>query len=213
MNGPNPSELCEELLSVAATIRDNGWHVAALKLEAAAGLIGRLQCDLVFAEETITTLSGALTSANATIAAQAARIAECVWDDCDQTAIYCAGHAREFMLPTIEQLQRELAAANERLPSEKLRHNCQMRAIERWQATHPGNDLHWPDGADLLVWLMDSVAVANARIYEMERALSYIAEFPGHVEIGANATSRYTSERLALSALSTPPVGDEHEDE
>lgn len=38
----------------------------------------------------------------------------CVWDDCDQEAIYCPGHAAEFMLPelrklsdTIDRLERE----------------------------------------------------------------------------------------------------------
>lgn len=42
----------------------------------------------------------------------------CVWDDCDQEAIYCPGHAAEFMLPelrklsdTIDRLERELAEA------------------------------------------------------------------------------------------------------
>lgn len=51
MDGLNASELCEELLSVAATIRDNGgWHIAALKVEAAAELIGRLQRELVEAK-------------------------------------------------------------------------------------------------------------------------------------------------------------------
>lgn len=30
-----------------------------------------------------------------------------------------------------------------------------QRAIKRWQAAHPGNDMVWPDGADLLVWLME----------------------------------------------------------
>lgn len=36
-----------------------------------------------------------------------------------------------------------------------LRWNADMRAIRRWQQAHPGNDLVWPDHADLCVWLMD----------------------------------------------------------
>ena len=33
-----------------------------------------------------------------------------------------------------------------------------MRAIKRWQAAHPGNDLRWPDHADLVVWLMEQLS-------------------------------------------------------
>lgn len=36
----------------------------------------------------------------------------------------------------------------------ELRWAADMRAIERWQAAHPGNDLRWPDHADLVVWLL-----------------------------------------------------------
>ena len=44
-----------ELLSVAATIRDNGgWHIAALKVEASAALIGNLLHELAAAKEKIT---------------------------------------------------------------------------------------------------------------------------------------------------------------
>jgi len=35
-----------------------------------------------------------------------------------------------------------------------LRWAADMRAIERWQAAHPGNDLMWPDHADMVVWLL-----------------------------------------------------------
>jgi hypothetical protein len=35
-----------------------------------------------------------------------------------------------------------------------LRWKADMRAIKRWQAAHPGNELVWPDHADLVVWLM-----------------------------------------------------------
>lgn len=30
-----------------------------------------------------------------------------------------------------------------------------QRAIKRWQAAHPGNDLVWPDRANMVVWLME----------------------------------------------------------
>lgn len=36
----------------------------------------------------------------------------------------------------------------------ELRFGADGRARDRWQAAHPGNDLVWPDHADLVVWLM-----------------------------------------------------------
>ena len=38
-----------------------------------------------------------------------------------------------------------------------LRWNADMRAIKHWQAAHPGNDLVWPDHADLVVWLLEQL--------------------------------------------------------
>lgn len=35
-----------------------------------------------------------------------------------------------------------------------LRWEADRRAIMRWQKAHPGNDLIWPDHADLVVWLL-----------------------------------------------------------
>lgn len=42
-----------------------------------------------------------------------------------------------------------------------LRWNADRRAIKRWQEAHPGNELTWPDHADLVVWLMEQVDNAN----------------------------------------------------
>lgn len=36
-----------------------------------------------------------------------------------------------------------------------LQWKADTRAIKRWQAAHPGNDLVWPDRADMVVWLME----------------------------------------------------------
>ena len=36
-----------------------------------------------------------------------------------------------------------------------LRWNADQRAIKRWQEANPGNDLVWPDHADLCVWLLN----------------------------------------------------------
>lgn len=38
-----------------------------------------------------------------------------------------------------------------------LRWQADMRAIKMWQSANPGNDLIWPDHADLVVWLMSQV--------------------------------------------------------
>jgi hypothetical protein len=38
-----------------------------------------------------------------------------------------------------------------------LRWKADMRAIRRWQEAHPGNDLTWPDHADLCVWLLEQL--------------------------------------------------------
>lgn len=38
-----------------------------------------------------------------------------------------------------------------------LRWEADQRAIKRWQAAHPGNDLVWPDHADLVVWLLEQL--------------------------------------------------------
>lgn len=38
-----------------------------------------------------------------------------------------------------------------------LRWKADSRAIRRWQAAHPGNELTWPDHADLVVWLMEQL--------------------------------------------------------
>ncbi len=45
----------------------------------------------------------------------------------------------------------------ERRASFDLRWDADMRAIKRWQAAHPGNDLTWPDHADMVVWLLEQI--------------------------------------------------------
>jgi hypothetical protein len=39
---------------------------------------------------------------------------------------------------------------------------AQMRAIERWQAAHPGNEMVWPDHAMLVEWLLEEIARLTA---------------------------------------------------
>lgn len=44
-----------------------------------------------------------------------------------------------------------------------MRWAADMRAIKRWQAA-TGRDLTWPDHADLVVWLLEQLDVAEAKI-------------------------------------------------
>jgi hypothetical protein len=44
-----------------------------------------------------------------------------------------------------------------------LRWKADMRAIKRWQEAHPGNDLTWPDHADLCVWLLEQLDAIAAQ--------------------------------------------------
>jgi hypothetical protein len=83
-------------------------------------------------------------------------------DDCVD-----AGCALKEMLHGVHaQVWFYLQTENKRLKDEiadyelsaKIHAECRIRAVERWQQAHPGNDLMWPDGANLLVWLMDQVA-------------------------------------------------------
>lgn len=45
-----------------------------------------------------------------------------------------------------------------------LRQKADMRAIKRWQAAHPGNDLTWPDHADMVVWLLERLDLVTTRL-------------------------------------------------
>ena len=45
-----------------------------------------------------------------------------------------------------------------------LRWKANMRAIERWQEAHPGNDLVWPDHADMVVWLLEKMDASTAAL-------------------------------------------------
>lgn len=56
---------------------------------------------------------------------------------------------------TMKELLEEACKANQLQRLFDLRWEADMRAIKRWQAANPGNDLVWPDRADLVVWLLD----------------------------------------------------------
>ena len=54
-----------------------------------------------------------------------------------------------------------------------LRWKADMRAIKMWQKAHPGNDLVWPDHADLCVWLLEE----RERLLKlMEKVLAHLPQ-------------------------------------
>jgi hypothetical protein len=63
-------------------------------------------------------------------------------------------HVRALVL---EEAARRLDTLSEYETSFRLRWDADMRAIKRWQEAHPGNELTWPDHADLVVWLLERV--------------------------------------------------------
>ena len=57
-----------------------------------------------------------------------------------------------------------------------LRWKADQRAIKRWQEAHPGNDLTWPDHADMVVWLLGEVerlsSLADSLGEDLQNAIS-----------------------------------------
>lgn len=66
---------------------------------------------------------------------------------------------------------KALKADNERLRHENeeyerlfnINWDADQRAIKRWQEAHPGNDLVWPDRADMVVWLLEQTPEKGSR--------------------------------------------------
>lgn len=71
------------------------------------------------------------------------------------------GHMGEYYQPHFSALlhiideQRYELGENEHLF--ELHWVSSRRAIKKWQAARPGNDLVWPDRTDLLVWLIEEL--------------------------------------------------------
>lgn len=78
----------------------------------------------------------------------------------------------------VEDLQAKLDKAEEEKKEHEhsfdLHWKASMRAIKRWQEATPGNDLVWPDAADLQVWLLDKLARAER---ERDEALEAFKNF------------------------------------
>jgi hypothetical protein len=60
----------------------------------------------------------------------------------------------EIITCAADEIERLRAERDELEDSFDMRWEADMRAIKKWQAANQGNDLVWPDHADLVVWLM-----------------------------------------------------------
>lgn len=56
-----------------------------------------------------------------------------------------------------------------------LRWKADMRAIKRWQEAHPGNELVWPDHADMVVWLLELIKAFEDAYAAMDAATKWAA--------------------------------------
>jgi Lar family restriction alleviation protein len=65
-------------------------------------------------------------------------------------------------------LAKVTAERDELQRSFDMKWEADQRAIKRWQEAHPGNDLVWPDSADLTVWALTRATTAEARLKVLE---------------------------------------------
>lgn len=75
-----------------------------------------------------------------------------IGEESDEDAWCCPKHT-----PKPSEVQFALAEIAEMQASFDIRWKSDMRAIKQWQDVHPGNDLTWPDHADLVVWLAEQL--------------------------------------------------------
>ena len=61
------------------------------------------------------------------------------------------------LLDEFDKLGDEADEAFELRDVFELRCKTDKRAIELWQAAHPGNENVWPDRTDLVLWLLDQL--------------------------------------------------------
>jgi len=82
--------------------------------------------------------------------------------DVDQNALL-ASLSADLAQAKIElgSLQKE---AEDHEKSFDVRQAADMRAIERWRAASPQRELIWPDHADMVVWLLERLEVADKDI-------------------------------------------------
>ena len=82
----------------------------------------------------------------------------------------------------------------------KIRWDATQRGIKRWQEAHPGNDLVWPDHADLCVWLIEQLAAEQAKNHEFlgrDGLANRSLEIAGEIE----ALESSLRDRVAIAVL------------
>ena len=87
------------------------------------------------------------------------------------------------------------------------RWDADMRAIKMWQAAHPGNDLVWPDHAEMVVWLLGAVSRQREAL---KAAFAFLNPRPGCEAQMASAVSRANLHRILRETLDEPGMKEEH---
>lgn len=64
-----------------------------------------------------------------------------------------------------------------------MRWAASMRAIKGWQEAHPGNDLVWPDSAELDVWALEQADAAVTLLTDAAVALKPFADYAPYVSM------------------------------
>lgn len=96
----------------------------------------------------------------------------------------------------IKYLTVTCADCDEYEQSINLRWDADQRAIKLWQAAHPGNDLVWPDHADMVVWLLDENDRLRAVLQVIANSLA-----PGSRDLNSMLRDMTTSRDIALASL------------
>lgn len=63
-----------------------------------------------------------------------------------------------------EKLRERLAEVERTF---EIRWQADQRAIKKWQEAHPGNDLVWPDRADMVQWLLSEMDKLRDELHKM----------------------------------------------
>lgn len=106
-------------------------------------------------------------------------------------------------------LRALLAERDEIQATFDLRWQADMRAMKQWQAAHPGNELVWPDHADMVVWLLDQRDAALRDLAAARKALRLVLPL---AEAWADGKSRSHPDHecidAARAALAAQPVSE-----
>lgn len=108
---------------------------------------------------------------------------------------------RADLIAECERLRAEIETHD---ASFNLRWRADQRAIKCWQEAHPGNDLVWPDHADMVVWLMDECERMRHdldRYSSSVQLMSRAQEVADQIESDIAEIERLRASNAALLAL------------